>query len=88
MSASYTSISPDKLSRLVSTAATPTLVDARIDQDFSADPRLIPGSVRRQALLQVERESPALGRVPPILPRRGQAVAQLADQQWQVRPKA
>jgi rhodanese-related sulfurtransferase len=47
MSSSYTTISPDKLARLIGTAAAPTLVDVRIDEDFSADPRLIPGSVRR-----------------------------------------
>lgn len=47
MSGSYTSISPDKLSRLIGTAAAPTLIDVRIDEDFSADPRLIPGAVRR-----------------------------------------
>jgi hypothetical protein len=47
MSSSYTTISPDKLARLIGTAAAPTLVDVRIDEDFSADPRLIPGAVRR-----------------------------------------
>jgi rhodanese-related sulfurtransferase len=47
MSASYTSISSDKLSRLIGTANAPTLIDVRIDEDFSADPRLIPGAVRR-----------------------------------------
>jgi rhodanese-related sulfurtransferase len=50
MSSSYTTISPDKLSRLIGTAAAPTLVDVRIDEDFSADPRLIPGAVRRSHL--------------------------------------
>ena len=44
---SYTSISPDKLSRLIGTANAPALVDVRVDEDFAADPRLIPGAVRR-----------------------------------------
>jgi rhodanese-related sulfurtransferase len=44
---SYTSISPDKLSRLIGTANAPTLIDVRIDEDFAADPRLIPGAARR-----------------------------------------
>jgi rhodanese-related sulfurtransferase len=44
---SYTSISPEKLSRLVGTANAPALVDVRVDEDFAADPRLIPGAVRR-----------------------------------------
>ena len=44
---SYTTISPDKLSRLIGTAKTPVLIDVRTDEDFAADPRLIPGAVRR-----------------------------------------
>jgi hypothetical protein len=40
---SYSSISPDKLSRLVGTANAPS----RIDEHFAADPRLIPGAIRR-----------------------------------------
>ena len=47
MSSSYTSISSDKLSRLIGTAHAPALVDVRIDDDFAADPRLIPGASRR-----------------------------------------
>jgi rhodanese-related sulfurtransferase len=43
---SYTSISSDKLSRLIGTANAPTLIDVRIDDDFAADPRLIPGAIR------------------------------------------
>lgn len=43
---SYTSISSDKLSRLIGTARAPTLIDVRIDEDFTADPRLIPGAMR------------------------------------------
>jgi rhodanese-related sulfurtransferase len=42
---SYSSISSDKLSRLLATAGAPTLVDVRIDEDFAADPHLIPGAV-------------------------------------------
>ena len=44
---SYTSISSEKLSRLVGTINAPTLIDVRIDEDFAADPRLIPGANRR-----------------------------------------
>jgi hypothetical protein len=42
---SYTSISTEKLSRLIGTGNAPTLVDVRIDEDFGADPRLIPGAM-------------------------------------------
>jgi rhodanese-related sulfurtransferase len=44
---SYSSISTDKLSRLIGTANAPALIDVRIDEDFAADPRLIPGAIRR-----------------------------------------
>ena len=44
---SYQAISPEKLSRLVGTPKAPVLIDVRTDEDFSADPRLIPGALRR-----------------------------------------
>src|SRR5690349_12305878 len=44
---SYTTISPDKLSRLIGTANMPALIDVRTDEDFAADQRLIPGAIRR-----------------------------------------
>ena len=37
----------EKLNRLIGTAATPVLIDVRTDEDFAADPLLIPGSFRR-----------------------------------------
>jgi rhodanese-related sulfurtransferase len=43
---SHTSISQDKLARLIGTPKTPVLIDVRTDEDFAADPRLIPGAVR------------------------------------------
>jgi hypothetical protein len=58
---SYTSISPDKLSRLIGSANAPTLIDVRIDEHFAADPRLIPGA---SATLPSRR--PGLG----VKPRR------------------
>jgi len=57
---SYTSISLEKLSRLIGTAHAPVLVDVRIDQDFAADPRLIPGA-RRRSHLDVQDWSTSLG---------------------------
>ncbi|MBB6219378.1 chromate resistance protein ChrB domain-containing protein [Rhizobium leguminosarum] len=44
---SFQEISCDQLNRLIGTANCPVLIDVRIDEDFDADPRLIPGS-RRQ----------------------------------------
>jgi rhodanese-related sulfurtransferase len=45
----YTTISPDKLSRLLGSPKGPTLIDIRQEAEFAADPRLIPGAVRRDA---------------------------------------
>ncbi|HET7885083.1 MAG TPA: sulfurtransferase/chromate resistance protein [Bradyrhizobium sp.] len=44
---SYTSIPSDKLSRLIGTAKLPALIDVRSDEEFAAEPRLIPGATRR-----------------------------------------
>ena len=46
---SFTTISVEKLTRLVGTPHAPTIVDVRTEEDFAADPRLIPGAVRRPA---------------------------------------
>ena len=43
---SYLSISAEKLARLVGTPHAPVLIDVRTDEDFAADPRIIPGSFR------------------------------------------
>ena len=44
---SPTEISVPQLTRLVGTPDAPTLIDVRVDEDFNADPRLIPGAQRR-----------------------------------------
>src|SRR5690606_31442327 len=42
----FTQLSPAQLSRLIGTPAAPVLVDLRTDEDFAADPRLIPTAFR------------------------------------------
>jgi rhodanese-related sulfurtransferase len=44
---SINSITPEKLARLVGTPKCPALIDVRGPEDFAADPRLIPGAIRR-----------------------------------------
>lgn len=44
---SPTTISVDKLSRLFGTPGCPILIDVRTEEDFAAEPRLVPGSIRR-----------------------------------------
>jgi rhodanese-related sulfurtransferase len=44
---SISTISVEKLARLVGTPKCPAIVDVRTDEDFGADPRLVPASLRR-----------------------------------------
>jgi rhodanese-related sulfurtransferase len=44
---SFQEISTEQLNRLIGTPHCPDLIEVRIDEDFDADPRLIPGSYRR-----------------------------------------
>ena len=44
---STTAITVPQLSRLVGLPDAPTLVDVRIDEDYDADPRLLPASCQR-----------------------------------------
>lgn len=44
--ASPTEITPTQLARLIGTPLAPVLIDVRIDEDFDADPHLIPGAIR------------------------------------------
>jgi len=48
---SINSISPQNLARLIGTPKSPLIIDVRTEEDFAADPRLIPGSMRRNAAL-------------------------------------
>jgi rhodanese-related sulfurtransferase len=73
---SYSSISPDKLFRLIGTASAPTLVDVRIDEDFAADPRLIPGA-RRRSHRDVQDWAPSVtGRSVVIICQKGQKLSE------------
>jgi rhodanese-related sulfurtransferase len=73
---SYTTISPDKLSRLIGTANMPALIDVRTDEDFAADPRLIPGAVRRSHEEAADWGEEFSGRPAIVVCLRGQKLAQ------------
>lgn len=47
--AAINSITPEKLTRLIGTPRSPTIIDVRTDEEFGAAPRLVPGSIRRPA---------------------------------------
>jgi len=73
---SYTSISPDKLSRLIGTAHAPTLVDVRLDEDFAADPRLIPSATRRSHLDVQGWASSLTGKSAVVICQKGQKLSE------------
>ncbi|MGZ5874694.1 MAG: chromate resistance protein ChrB domain-containing protein [Bradyrhizobium sp.] len=70
------SISADKLARLIGTATTPALIDVRTDEDFAADARFIPGALRRNAQEATDWGKDFAGRSAIVVGRRGQQLAQ------------
>jgi rhodanese-related sulfurtransferase len=73
---SYTSISAAKLSRLIGTAHTPVLIDVRLDEDFDADPRVIPGAIRRSHLNTHEWAPPLTGRSVIVICQKGHKLSE------------
>ena len=69
-------ISLDKLSKLIGTANAPALIDVRTDEDFAADPRLIPGAVRRNHEEASDWGEAFSGRPAIVVCLRGQKLAQ------------
>ncbi|QND71159.1 chromate resistance protein ChrB domain-containing protein [Tardiphaga robiniae] len=73
---SYTSISVDKLSRLIGTATTPALIDVRTDEDFAADLRIIPGALRRPHETAADWAKSFAGRSAIVICRKGQKLSE------------
>lgn len=73
---SYTSISPEKLFRLVGTPDCPLLLDVRVDEDFAQSPRLIPGSIRRDFKTTSEWASEFAGRTVIAVCQKGQKLSE------------
>jgi rhodanese-related sulfurtransferase len=73
---SYNSISIEKLSRLIGTPSAPTLIDVRIDEHFAADPRLIPGAVRRSHLDLQDWAGGLTGRSVVVICEKGERLAE------------
>jgi rhodanese-related sulfurtransferase len=72
----YTTISSDKLCKLIGTANMPALIDVRTDEDFAADPRLIPGAVRRNHEQAADWGEEFSGHPAIVVCLRGQKLAQ------------
>ena len=73
---SPTEITVSQLSRRIGLPDSPAIVDVRVDEDFAADPRLIPGSRRRHAQ-SVEDWAPAYaGRHVVVACQKGKKLSQ------------
>ncbi len=73
---SLNSISIDKLARLIGRPDCPALIDVQIDEDFAADPRLIPGAVRRPFRAVAEWAPQFAGRSAVVICQKGLKLSQ------------
>ncbi len=69
-------ISIDKLVRLIGTANAPAIVDIQTDEDFAADPRLIPGSTRRPWVSPGDWSSQLRGRETIVVCQKGHKLSE------------
>jgi rhodanese-related sulfurtransferase len=73
---STTEITVQQLSRLVGLPNAPAIVDVRLDEDYAADPRLIPGSCRRDWRSAEAWADHYRGRTVIVTCRRGAKISQ------------
>ncbi|HCT32163.1 MAG TPA: sulfurtransferase [Sulfitobacter sp.] len=74
--ASYNEIPVSTLARLVGTPDCPVLLDVRIDEDFDADPHLIPGAVRQPFLDVIKLADDLTGRPVVVYCQKGLKISQ------------
>jgi len=70
------SISVEKLARLIGTPRAPVVVDVRTEEDFRADPRLVPGSARADHRAVGEWAGGLAGRSAVVVCERGQKLSE------------
>jgi len=73
---SINSITVDKLARLIGTPKCPAIIDVRSEEDFAADPRLIPGSLRRRHAAVPDWANEFKGRSAVVTCQRGLKLSQ------------
>ncbi|MGF1628982.1 MAG: chromate resistance protein ChrB domain-containing protein [Kiloniellaceae bacterium] len=71
-----TTLSPATLFDLIGTPDCPALVDARTDDDFAADPRLVPAAIRRPGLAAADWADSFAGRKVVVYCDRGLKISQ------------
>src|SRR5438876_1099063 len=73
---SFNSINSEKLARLIGTPKCTAVIDVRSEEDFAADPRLIPGSLYRRYADVPEWASEFAGRSVVVTCQRGLKLSQ------------
>jgi rhodanese-related sulfurtransferase len=73
---SINTISIDKLTRLVGTPHCPALIDVRTEDDFAANPRLIPSSLRRSHADPSDWAHEFVGRAAVVICQKGLKLSQ------------
>ena len=69
-------ITAPQLSRLIGLPDAPDLLDVRTDEDYAADPRLLPASVRRDARTVTSWAADYAGRSVVVVCHRGLKLSQ------------
>ena len=75
---SINSISTEKLARLIGVPHAPALIDVRAKEDFAADPRFIPGVIRRPSESASSWAPEFAGRSTVVICERGQKLSESA----------
>ena len=73
---SVTAITSAQLSRLIGLPQAPAVVDVRIDDDYRSDPRLVPGSVRRDHRSTEEWAKDYQGKSVVVICQKGQKLSE------------
>ncbi|RWO44585.1 MAG: sulfurtransferase [Mesorhizobium sp.] len=73
---STTAITVPQLSRLIGLPGAPVIVDVRIDEDFDADPRLLPASCRRDFKTVSTWAAAFAGKPVAVVCQKGQKLSQ------------
>jgi rhodanese-related sulfurtransferase len=73
---SVTTITVSQFSRLIGLPQAPAVVDVRIDDDYRSDPRLLPGSVRRDHRATEEWAKDYQGRSVVVVCQKGQKLSE------------
>ncbi len=69
-------ITPDKLARLIGTPNCPAVIDVRMADDFAADPRHVPGALRRDHSAVTDWAREFIGRGTVVVCRQGQQLSE------------